>query len=51
MPATKHWDSYVDHDTAVKFYEDFLTVAVAARTGQDAGDLHVLRHDAGAAGL
>jgi len=25
--ATKHWDSYVDHDTAVKFYEDFLTVA------------------------
>ena len=22
--GTKHWDSYVDHDTAVKFYEDFL---------------------------
>jgi DNA modification methylase len=27
--ATKHWDSYVDHDTAVAFYESFLTVARA----------------------
>jgi DNA modification methylase len=27
--ATKHWDSYVDHDTAVAFYENFLTVARA----------------------
>ena len=35
--ATKHWDSYVDHDTAVKFYEDFLTRRCRARAGQDAG--------------
>ena len=26
--ATKHWDSYIDHATAVKFYQDFLSVAV-----------------------
>jgi DNA modification methylase len=26
---TKHWDAYVDHDTSVKFYEDFLRVALA----------------------
>ncbi len=26
---TKHWDTYVDHDTSVKFYEDFLKVALA----------------------
>ena len=23
--ATKHWDTYVDHETAVQFYEEFLT--------------------------
>jgi DNA modification methylase len=26
--ATRHWDDYVDHDAAVAFYNDFLTVAV-----------------------
>jgi DNA modification methylase len=26
--ATKHWDSYVDHDTAVAFYEQYLNAAV-----------------------
>ncbi len=26
--ATKHWDSYVDHDTAVAFYEQYLNTAI-----------------------
>jgi DNA modification methylase len=26
--ATKHWDSYVDHDTALAFYEQFLNTAI-----------------------
>ena len=26
--ATKHWDSYVDHDTAVAFYEQYLSTAI-----------------------
>ncbi len=26
--ATRHWDTYVDHDAAVNFYEDFLRVAI-----------------------
>ena len=26
--ATKHWDDYVDHDSSVKFYSDFLQVAL-----------------------
>jgi DNA modification methylase len=26
--GTRHWDDYVDHDTAVKFYKEFLSVAV-----------------------
>ena len=25
---TKHWDSYVDHDTSVAFYENFLRAAI-----------------------
>jgi DNA modification methylase len=27
--ATKHWDAYTDHDSAVGFYRDFLAAAVA----------------------
>jgi hypothetical protein len=26
--GTKHWDTYVDHDTSLAFYEDFLRVAI-----------------------
>ena len=26
--GTKHWDSYTDHASAVKFYQEFLSVAV-----------------------
>ena len=26
--GTKHWDAYVDHDTSVAFYEDFLRCAI-----------------------
>jgi DNA modification methylase len=26
---TRHWDSYIDHDTAMGFYRDFLRVALA----------------------
>ncbi len=26
--GTKHWDTYVDHDTSLTFYEDFLRVAI-----------------------
>jgi len=28
--ATKHWDAYVDHDTSVAFYSDFLQTALAS---------------------
>ena len=42
----RHWDTYVDHDTSVAFYVDFLRVAIDQALGETPLIYHVLRHDA-----
>ena len=49
--ATKHWDTYIDHEDGGQVLRELPHGRAHNGAGQDAGDLHVLRHDAGAAGL
>ena len=43
---TSHWDDYVDHESSVAFYEDFLRVALDVALGERARHLPVVCHDA-----
>jgi len=34
--GTKHWDAYIDRDSSVQFYQDFLSLAVAGALARNA---------------
>ena len=43
---TKHWDSYVDQQSAAEFYSAYLRAALAEALSRASDHLPVLRHDA-----